>query len=73
MPEKLNPFVSALARALWDRDAKAKQSESTREERLAAWKQDRHDYIKAARQIEGRLTKRGFTVTAPADATGDDE
>jgi hypothetical protein len=60
-------IARTLGRLLWDREFKKANPDATSEARQAAWQAARGEYVKAARQIAGRLERAGFVITTSAE------
>lgn len=60
-------IARTLGRLLWDRDFKKSNPDATAESRQAAWQAARGEYVKAARQVAGRLERAGFIITPSAE------
>jgi hypothetical protein len=70
--DQKDPVVRIIARTLFEREFKAATPGATAEQARAAWGAQRKDYVKAAKQFQARLAKRGLSMQANADAKDED-
>jgi hypothetical protein len=68
-PGKPKPASRAIARALWQHDFETANPDATAEQRKEGWTKARAQYVKLGKQVQKRLERAGFVITAAPGAT----